>query len=107
MDEDIITLLLHPILLSHLCNFRDRAVEKAREMQVQRRNTRKKQTATADQHSNTSKSQKGYYTKESKKKGYYTNSVKFKKYIVHSNKFTQKERSQIVSEEKDRFSSWF
>ena len=97
MDEDIITLLLHPILLSHLCNFRDRAVEKAREMQVQRRNTRKKQTATADQHSNTSKSQKGYYT----------NSVKFKKYIVHSNKFTQKERSQIVSEEKDRFSSWF
>ena len=82
-------------------------MEKAREMQVQRRSTLKKQTATADQHSNTSKPQKGYYTKESKKKGYYTNSVKFKKYIVHSNKFTQKERSQIVSEEKDRFSSWF
>ena len=76
-------------------------MEKAREMQVQRRSTLKKQTATADQHSNTSKPQKGYYTKGSKKKGYHTNSVKFKKYIVHSNKFTQKERSQIVSEEKD------
>ena len=45
------------------CNFRDRGLEKAREMQVQRRRTCKKQTTTAYQHSNTIKPQKGYYTK--------------------------------------------
>ena len=45
------------------CNFRDRGLEKAREMQVQRRRTLKKQTTIAYQHSNTIKHQKGYYTK--------------------------------------------